>query len=392
METRYGVNNPNLGYSLWQVTATGDDGLSYQYFNGGLTIYEYSENVEHNWVSDKQCNTATGSTLWHYITRYGDSYNINQIYIELMTTGVVRIYIVPPVDSNVDNYGPYFYAAGMNTAIKTLDSNTLYISAPTYTQYLVHNLNNIAMKNDPTSSGTGGFAPKLVNKSKAGYVDLTPYSTREQFVTVDANGGTFSNGQTQSNQILDSKSKSLVVDAPTRDGYTLDRWNTKADGTGDDTDVLRNNLQLGQTIYAIWRRNSDVKPVKATIDCSRQNNGAICAIQVFYQDATKQTRELTTTGTNQLSWGDVDPIPGINLTRDGYAGDASCSLRDGSSSQCYYVSLNEAPPTTANYVAATPQTGDPASSVWQRTSYLIGLLAVVVAGMTVVRQRDRKTV
>ncbi len=44
----------------------------------------------------------------------------------------------------------------------------------------------------------------------------------------------------------------LPTSWPTRDGYTLDRWNTGIDGTGTDVDTHTSTAVSGQRIYAQW--------------------------------------------------------------------------------------------------------------------------------------------
>ena len=213
---------------------------------------------------------------------------------------------------------------------------------------------------------------------------LLPEAPFERYLTLNANGGEWADGSTTSNQNIDTGYKGVTDVRPTRSGFILDSWNTKADGTGDNVTNLKTGLQDGQTVYAIWKKDPG-KPRNVQIDCSpRKAGGVLCSVMAYYNGATVQTRELATTGTNNPTWAG-DPIAGVNLDRNGYAADMSCTTRGDGDSQCYYASLAEEPAQNNSYQAQMPTTGAPEGLS------MIGVIALTVSmlGLTVVSLRRR---
>lgn len=214
--------------------------------------------------------------------------------------------------------------------------------------------------------------------------------TSDRVLNLDANGGAFTQDKTDV-QVIDTTNRSLTAANPTRDGYSLKGWNTKADGTGDDVTTLGSSIQDMTTIYAQWEKDPG-NPTRAKIDCTANGNAATCSVIAYYADGMMRTREPTATSTGKLSWTSVGGIAGVNLDDTGYAGDSSCvTYGSGGSAtmRCYYVSLANQPPTTGNgYAAQAPQTGDPAASVWQVLPYVVAVSAIMMA-VVVMRRKPR---
>ena len=226
--------------------------------------------------------------------------------------------------------------------------------------------------------------PGRIAGGSGGSFKLIAETLDERYLTLNANGGAWSDGSTTSNQNIDTNYKGVTDDRPARDGFILDSWNTKADGTGGNVTNLKTGLQDGQTVYAIWKKDPG-KPRNVQIDCSpRKAGGVLCSVMAYYNGATVQTRELATTGTNNPTWAG-DPIAGVNLDRNGYAADMSCTTRGDGDSQCYYASLAEEPAQNNAYQAQMPTTGAPEGLS------MIGLIALTVSmlGLTVVSLRRR---
>lgn len=216
---------------------------------------------------------------------------------------------------------------------------------------------------------------------------ITYVGTKERNLNLDANGGSWSDGSKISRQTVQISNLTVTANLPTRDGYQIKSWNTKPDGSGDDWTARADSVANGQTLYAIWEKDAG-DPVRATIDCAARSSGTLCSVVAYFADSPMQTREIVATGTNQLAWAG-SPIKGVRLDASGYNGNVSC-VGTGNG-QCYYVSVERNVVTPTGYVASTPQTGDPAASVMQRMSYVIALMAIVVAAGVIVAQR-RKTI
>lgn len=145
---------------------------------------------------------------------------------------------------------------------------------------------------------------------------------------------------------------SSLNDPPTREGYTLKGWNTKADGTGQDVDVLGSNLTNGQTIYAQWEKDTG-KPVSVKLNCN-SSSPTYCSVTATYSDKTVKTRQFNPAKDGNLDW-NGNPIAGVRLDDQGYLADQSCAI-----DRCRYVSLAEPPSdTNTRYQAQMPTTGAP---------------------------------
>lgn len=338
------------------------------------TVHSYAEYR----ISDTNLNAYAQV---EYCTSSGDGLPIAKItYISNNVGKVFPTYYMKPVKEigihvtmdkpdGAASFAGVAFASGVDTEIsdekgyvaKHLNNAWLDSQGPTWAIYL----------NDSTGKLVGSF-------------DVYNVAENERYLTLDANGGAWAGGAKTEEQIIDTNYKAVTDDRPTRDGYILDSWNTKADGTGDDVSNLRTGLKTDQTIYAIWKKDPG-KPRNVQIDCSpREAGGVLCSVMAYYTGAPVQTRELNTTGTENLTWAG-DPIAGVNLDRNGYAADMSCTTRGDGDSQCYYASLAEEPAQNNAYQAQMPTTGAPEGLS------LIGLiaLAVSVLGLAVVSLRRR---
>ena len=327
------ISNGNYAQSA-SLKATGPDGLTWSVHIAAYDTF---------WQPRSQCKTADGGTLIY--NQYGGTTSLPTN----SGVGLVKI------DANGD-----IYAFG----------GPMYIDAVT---------GNIAERRNPTI--------KFGNTTTTG-VYAKFRDNRERELVMDANGGAYENGSTSKTQIIDTSYQYVTDDKPTRAGYQLAGWNTKADGSGLDVALKGSTLSNGMTVYAQWTKDPG-KPVKATISCAARQgeDGALCAIIAYYTDAPEQTRELITSGTTSLAWGSVSPIDGVELNQSGYEGNVSCIIQSaGGRSQCYYVSVAEKPSNDVAYQAQMPTTGAPEGLS------LAGVVAVGVgwsgALLVICRRRD----
>lgn len=275
-----------------------------------------------------------------------------QVVIEILREeGVMRTYAY--AFASIETTGAQQYSAPMNKRNITINS---------------------------LNKGWGSFTPK----GAVGSFDFAAYSSSERGITLDANNGAWADGSTSKYQIINTQNLPITENRPTRQGYQLKTWNSKADGTGLDISTNTTSLQDGQTVYAIWEKDAG-KPTDVRIDCiNRTNGGALCSVVTRYADNISRKRELNATSDGSLAWSGDGAITGVRLDVDGYNADNSCVVTSNGNGQCYYVSLSEKPDATpTGYVAATPQTGDPAASWRQTITYLMGGLLVLLAGLTV---------
>ncbi len=76
-------------------------------------------------------------------------------------------------------------------------------------------------------------------------------------ITFDANGGT---GTMETKKVTKGDNIKLTANSFQKEGYDFEKWNTKADGTGDDyADLANITTENNVTLYAIWKK----KPITA---------------------------------------------------------------------------------------------------------------------------------
>lgn len=296
----------------------------------------------------------------------------------------------------------YVYSSGYTAYAKIDDefriiyyADSLDISVNASQNYQVDSSGRLLFDNSDTktivSSVTGSklnVRATRITSDKQGLdaVEIITVDNQYKNIKTDANKGSFKDGTASKFQTIDTKYKYITDDKPTLEGYILNGWNTKPDGTGDDVSLNPSAMANGQTIYAQWTKDPG-NPVKATLSCTPRTGttGALCSVVAYYKDAPEQTRELLTSGKNALSWSGDGPIAGVNLNQSGYAGNVSCITQaSNGGSQCYYVSVADKPEENTSYQAQMPTTGAPEGLS------TIGAVAVMLglAGLVVVR-RDR---
>ncbi len=76
-------------------------------------------------------------------------------------------------------------------------------------------------------------------------------------ITFDANGGT---GTMESKKVTKGDTIKLTANSFQREGYDFDKWNTEADGTGNNyADLGDITTENNVTLYAIWKEKPSVK-------------------------------------------------------------------------------------------------------------------------------------
>ncbi len=99
--------------------------------------------------------------------------------------------------------------------------------------------------------GTTGFTTDTTLYAKWA---RTPGTETVYILTYDTNGGTGGPGSLKTD---DDGNITISGAEPTRDGYTFNGWNTKADGTGSEYKAgIPAKLSSNLTLYAQWTKNS----------------------------------------------------------------------------------------------------------------------------------------
>lgn len=146
--------------------------------------------------------------------------------------------------------------------------DTVYIKdvTPYYSYYTISGVTNM------TSDGNGQYHYTL-NQNSANYT-MTIKTARVQYtVSYNANGGT---GAPSSQTKYGGVNLTLSSTRPTRNGYTFQKWNTKADGTGTNYDPSTTyTANAALTLYAVWIASS------STILLSQQSVEAGGSIYVY---------------------------------------------------------------------------------------------------------------
>ena len=159
--------------------------------------------------------------------------------------------------------------------------DTVYIKdvTPYYSYYTISGVTNM------TSDGNGQYHYTL-NQNSANYT-MTIRTARAQYtVSYNANGGT---GAPPSQTKYGGVNLTLSSTRPTRDGYTFQKWNTKADGTGTNYDPSTTyTANAALTLYAVWIASS------STILLSQQSVEAGESIYVYINKITSSATHTIT--------------------------------------------------------------------------------------------------
>lgn len=176
-----------------------------------------------------------------------------------------------------------------NTSVQTVTSltvtkkygDTIYIKdvTPYYGYYSVTSVTGM------TSDGNGQYHYTL-NENSANYT-ITIKTARVQYtVSYNANGGT---GAPSNQTKYGGINLTLSSTIPTRNGYTFQTWNTKADGTGTNyasSATYTTNAQL--SLYAIWVASS------STILLSKQSVDAGGSVYVYINKVSSSATHTIT--------------------------------------------------------------------------------------------------
>ncbi|PWG62637.1 hypothetical protein DF196_11810 [Bifidobacterium callitrichidarum] len=323
------------------------------------------------------CTAADGGTLWkaqlgnvtHIQWARGDGWVLHYFDSDKPFYGSLDVNVPASVTPSDSKYGGIIlakYSAGYSRV-----DNEMLIRAVTGT--------NVGTNEGILTIKTNNGVPSTTH---AVYKTALLDYTKEREVTLKANGGAFSDKSDTRTAIINLSDMSKLSDTPTRDGWFISDWNTKADRSGTSASVLAETVDKatatsdGFELYAQWDRDKG-KPSLAYIDCSTESNTVRCAISIDYPNAESTTRELTAVKGSKLSWGQLGGISGVRLDNTGYKARASCVAENG----CYWVSLDESS-NNSNMTVQMPTTGAPEGlSLIGATAAgfcLIGLVTVAV--------------
>ena len=289
----------------WLVTAEFGGEVNVTYSRQDATIerneiFYPSASVADQLNQVTHCNTIDGQLLWKW--SYSSGY-----------TTYAKI---------DDEFGIIYYADSLALSVPSGPNHQLDSSG----RIIFNDSNKKTIVSSITGSKLNVQAGHIAS-SKQGLdaVEIITVDNQYKNIKTDANKGIFKDGTASKFQTIDTNYKYITDDKPTLDGYILNGWNTKPDGTGDDVSLNPSALANGQTIYAQWTKDPG-NPVKVTLSCTPRTGttGALCSVVAYYKDAPEQTRELLTSGKNVLSWSGDGPIAGVNLNQSGYAGNVSC--------------------------------------------------------------------
>ena len=102
-------------------------------------------------------------------------------------------------------------------------------------------------------NSTSGYVANENVANEGGMVTLYAGDVTHNVVTFHGNGGTHNGSETAVQNIVTATNSSLVIPAFERLGFRVVRWNTRADGRGDDyVNGQRMNISSDIELYAIW--------------------------------------------------------------------------------------------------------------------------------------------
>lgn len=133
-------------------------------------------------------------------------------------------------------------------------------------EFVIRPIENIQI----SRSGSGTTLNAKNNVTHAVWESFLLDYTKEREITLDANGGRFPDGNTSNTRIINLTDMTKLDNPPTREGWRLADWNTKADISGDSISKWdpsnANASQDGVTYYAQWERDKG-NPSAVHISC-----------------------------------------------------------------------------------------------------------------------------
>ncbi len=164
-----------------------------------------------------------------------------------------------------------------------------------------------------------GFAVVACGGSETeGKTPVAPFT-----ITVNANGGAFSDGKTSITVKTDENGKVVAaVETPTRDGYALNGYNTKKDGSGVEAIFGQDGstFQRDHTVYAQWK----AEEVKYTV--TFETNGGIEQAQAEYIGSALELPTPFYYGYEFAGWFEKEDLSGTAVNCAAYTPTADVTL------------------------------------------------------------------
>ena len=215
---------------------------------------------------------------------------------------------------------------GPTTQTKTQGTAlTLTTDKPTRTGYTFASWNTV-QGGTGTSYNSGGSYTADANVTL--YAQWTQNAPTTYTVTYNANGGT---GAPANQTKTQGTALTLTTDKPTRTGFTFDKWNTAANGSGTSyASGASYTTDAALTLYAQWTAASACEYVQA--DCGDIAKGNVITAAQNVTNGTAGGKCYFATSATEILSGENDKIKingqavsGSGCSNSGQWGKSSCS-------------------------------------------------------------------
>ncbi len=278
-------------FAQWTINSYS---VSYDANGGSGAPGSQSANYNTSVTVSSTVPTRTGYTFAGWNTAANGSGSDYSSGTSLTVTGAVTLYAKWTVNTYSISYDANGGSGAPSTAsgIQFGSSTTVSATVPNRTGYLFNGWNTAA--NGSGTSYASGASLTMPANNVALYAQ---WAATVQTITYNANGGS---GAPSTASVSTNATATVSSSVPTRTGYTFLRWNTAANGSGNDyssgaTFTMGSN---SITLYAVWLANTYSVTYDANGGASPPASSSAQTDATFSISATIPTRA----GYTMTSW------------------------------------------------------------------------------------------
>jgi len=316
-------------YAQWTANAATTYTVTYNANGGtgGPTTQTKTQGTALTLTTDKPTRTGYTFASWNTVQGgTGTSYNSGGSYTADANVTLYAQWTANAPTTYTVTYNANGGTGGPTTQTKTQGTAlTLTTDKPTRAGYTFASWNTV-QGGTGTSYNSGGSYTADANVTL--YAQWTQNAPTTYTVTYNANGGT---GAPANQTKTQGTALTLTTDKPTRTGFTFDKWNTAANGSGTSyASGASYTTDAALTLYAQWTAASACEYVQA--DCGDIAKGNVITAAQNVTNGTAGGKCYFATSATEILSGENDKIKingqavsGSGCSNSGQWGKSSCS-------------------------------------------------------------------